>query len=271
MVNKYSFVINKCSVLFGLVALGTIANVAFAQPCPDRNRIPDFNCDGSVQVLVLGDSLVSGFGDTVNDNSGGYVQRAQRKLREIGFMNRGVAGQRTFELIKDARDAFNGVNPPLRSAIESADIVVVDLGRNDRWLFGEPISTYRNLKRIRKIITQNVKKTFGYGPLVVNAVLMLPNRGSQGPWVKELNEYILRGNSLSTPSDLRFDLVSKRLLGFDQVHPTSEGYSALAKVFVQYLTKVLPERMRKLRPDADGNGVPDLLESAGETSISFIS
>src|SRR5690606_39037339 len=102
--------------------------------------------------------------------------------------------------------------------------VVLDLGRNDRWLFGPPIETFRNLKRAVTQIKKYTKDSAGLSPLIVTAVMMLPNRGSQGPWVKELNGYILRSNTLQDPSDLRFDLVSKRLLSKDQIHPTPQGY-----------------------------------------------
>jgi lysophospholipase L1-like esterase len=71
---------------------------------------------------------------------------------------------------------------------------------------------------------------------------MLPNRGSQGPWVKSLNDLLVGSDSLTAPADLRFDKVSKRLLLPDQLHPSPRGYSALSKTLVQYLQKVLPVR-----------------------------
>jgi lysophospholipase L1-like esterase len=41
---------------------------------------------------------------------------------------------------------------------------------------------------------------------------------------------------------LRFDIVSKRLLSADQLHPTSIGYDELAKTFIAYVKKVLAKR-----------------------------
>jgi len=98
--------------------------------------------------------------------------------------------------------------------------------------------------------------------MVVIATIMLPNRGSQAPWVKEFNGIIIRNNKRTDPTDLRFDLVSKRLLSADQLHPTSQGYEALAKTFVNYLLKKLPGKMRALRPDTDNDGLPDIIETA---------
>jgi hypothetical protein len=115
--------------------------------------------------------------------------------------------------------------------------VVLDLGRNDRWLFGLPSEALKNLKTIRQLIQGSIKKRTGVAPVVVIAVLMLPNRGAQGPWVKELNGLIFKSHKVSSPANLRFDLVSKRLIGADQIHPTFEAY----------LKKNLPVILNKTR------------------------
>lgn len=223
-----------------------------AVACPAIGGIPDFNCDSTLQITILGDSLGYGIGDTKNNNQGGYVLRASNRLPEVQFNNFSVAGLRARTLVKRVRDTFNkGSQPDLLAALRTSDIVILDIGRNDRWLFGEPIATYRNLKRIRATIEEEVTSLEGEPPLVVTAVLMLPNRGSQGPWVSELNEIIRKGHRLSAPANLRFDQVSKRLLSKDQIHPTPQGYGALAKKLVRYLTVTLPPIMQQLRPDTD--------------------
>ena len=215
-------------------------NSAQAQDCPSAHKVPDINCDGRVMVTVIGDSLVAGIGDTKNDNKGGYVLRASAKLKKIEFNSVGVPGLRTLELLKLLKQVFSA-----KSELAKSDIVILDIGRNDRWLFGEPLATYRNLKRASAQIKKAGKKSQGKPPLVVTAVLMLPNRGSQGPWVKELNSIILKNSTKKDPGDLRFDLVSKRLLNSDQVHPTSQGYEQLSKTLVHYLSKTLPKKISK--------------------------
>lgn len=220
-----------------------------ALACPEIGGIPDFNCDGDLVISVMGDSIPYGFGDTKNGNKGGYVLRASKKLPKATFVNLAKAGERTFELINLLNGAFNkGKNEAVRSALIESDIVILDVGRNDRWLFGEPPATYRNLKRAVSLIKHGVTDAGEVAPIIVTAVMMLPNRGSQGPWVKALNALILKGNSTANPADLRFDLVSKRLLSTDQIHPTVQGYDALAKTLVSYLSKNLPKKMRKLHP-----------------------
>lgn len=239
----------------------SVAISSQALACPDISKIPDFNCDGKLQISIIGDSLVYGIGDTKNENKGGYVLRASKALPKINFVNLGVPGMRTRELLLLLAGAYkDGTDPETKLAIDEADIVILDVGRNDRWLFGTPGEAYRNLKRARTIIKKEVTKVKGLPPLVVTAVMMLPNRGSQGPWMKDLNSIILKKNNAKDPSDLRFDLVSKRLLSSDQIHPTPAGYTSLASTLVKYLTKKLPSRMRAQRPDSDKDDVPDVLE-----------
>lgn len=245
--------------LFSISFLGTTSE---SWACPGKHGIPDWNCDGKVVVSVFGDSLAFGFGDTVNGNKGGYVLRAQKKLSDVTFHNLGVQGLRTKEFLALLKGIFDQDKKPEQlSALLESDIVILDLGRNDRWLFGKPIDTYRNLKKGVTKIKDEIKQVTGASPIVVMAVIMLPNRGSQGPWVKELDAIILGKTTKEDPSDLRFDLVSKRLLSTDQIHPTSKGYTALAQTFIKYLTDKLSPLMKKLRPDTDKDGLSDFYET----------
>lgn len=232
-----------------------------ALACPTVGRLADFNCDGKAVVVVIGDSLVYGVGDTKNNNQGGYVLRAQERLPLVDFVNQGVAGLRTLPMITRIRKAFDkGAESPLASKLLEADLVVLDVGRNDRWLFGLPEATLRNIKRARQMITTKVAEQGATAPLVVTSVLMYPNRGSQGPWVKELDELILQSGTDEYPADLRFDQVSKRLLSPDNVHPTSKGYAALAEVFIKYLLNDYKEHATRLRTDSNSDGLYDRFE-----------
>lgn len=212
-------------------------------------------------MAILGDSLVYGIGDAQNGNQGGYPLRLSRKLRRVEVAAVGVPGLTARQLVMRLTRAFSrGRYPELRAAVSGADFVVIDIGRNDRWYFGAPQATFRNLKRIRALIANRTKSEDGTAALVINAVLMLPNRGSQAPWIRELNQLILAGNKAAAPADLRFDLVSKTLLTSDAIHPSSAGYDALRNVLFKYLTRHLPRRMRRLRPDLDGDGIYDMFE-----------
>jgi lysophospholipase L1-like esterase len=251
--------IGRLSLLCNALLLGTAAAAA----CPLVEGLPDYNCDGKAAIVVLGDSLVSGVGDTKNGNQGGYVLRTQTRFPGASVVNQGVPGLRTETLLKNLRRAFaNITTSKLGQDLLAADLVVLDLGRNDRWSFGPPAATLRNLKRLRQSIQSSVPRNGGVAPLVVTAVLMSPNRGSQSPWVKELDALIEKSHSTEYPADLRFDLVSKRLLQPDNIHPTSKGYAAMAKVFISYLLNNYPDHVAILREDLDNDGLYDMFEAS---------
>lgn len=210
---------------------------------------------------MLGDSLVAGVGDTKNGNQGGYVARAAAKLPDVDVRNLGVPGLTARALLRRIDRMFSrGSYQNMLDGVTGADIVVLDLGRNDRWDFRPARATFRHLSRIRKAIEHGIAERGGFPPLVVISVLMLPNRGSQAPWISELNAYILKSSRLNRPADLRFDRASKTLLSQDNIHPTSRGYNKLSSIFVRYLTRKTPSRVRRLQPDSDGDGIPDIFD-----------
>lgn len=226
-----------------VVLLCTYATSASAE-CTTAEGLPDLNCDGIVSVVALGDSFVAGFGDRKLRGNGGYVVRTQNRLSHVALKQHGVRGLRTGALLKRLRSAFTGSDyEELASDLLTADLVTIDIGRNDRWLFGPPKKAYRNLNRIRTLIQESILAQQNSYAVVTLAVLMLPNRGSQGPWVAELNEYIRNSHTKASPADLRFDKVSKRLLSADNLHPNSKGYKALAKVYKRYITRRFPRHI----------------------------
>jgi len=240
-----------------------LTSVVQSYACPLIKGIPDFNCDRKLTIVVIGDSIAYGTGDERHNSMGGYPLRVARSMRFAKVVNLAEPGLRAVELVPKLRKLFKKErDSDYAQKLRSADIVILDLGRNDRWLFGTPEQTYANLKTARNLITKNISKIEGIAPLVVTAVMILPNRGSQGPWMKALDKLILDGSTLSAPSDLRFDLVDKHLLNKDAIHPTSACYDSMAKVLLSYLKKTLPRRMRKLRPDSDKDGIFDIAETA---------
>lgn len=242
-------------------AVALVLDVRFAFGCPLVGQLADSNCDGKAVVVVIGDSLVFGIGDTKNANQGGYVLRAQERLPLVNFVNEGVPGLRTQQMLTRLRKGFDDhENSVLAKALLEADLVVLDVGRNDRWLLGPPEAALRNIKRARQMISTKVKELGYVPPLVVTAVLMYPNRGSQGPWVKELDDLIVKSGSEEYPADLHFEQVSKRLLSPDNIHPTSKGYASLADVFVKYLLNDYKQHVSRLREDADNDGLYDVFE-----------
>lgn len=229
--------------------------------CPLVKNLPDFNCDGELHVVVMGDSLVSGYGDTEHNNVGGYVLRTQQALPTVTFHNLGVQGLTTVQLLLNLNKAFeNRGKDSWFSALRKADLVVLDIGRNDRWFFGDAQQTARRVRKAVAMIRYKVARLTGSGPLVVTAILMLPNRGSQAPWVAELNQFLRDGSTPNQPADLYFDQVSKRLLSTDRIHPTPAGYTVMAGHLLAYILNTYPFHTKVLRRDRDKDLLYDLFE-----------
>jgi len=250
----------------GLLTTLTIASIALGAPgvacaCPLISGLPDSNCDGKVVVAVMGDSLVAGIGDSINGGKGGYVLRAATNFPEATFLNFGEGGATATNIIFDVRRAFEGRgHAALRAGLSEADLVVLDVGRNDQWTAKSPLATRRNLKRIQTMIQSNVKSATGHNPLIVTAVLMIPKRLRQAPWIGELNGLLRSTNSERAPTDLRFDTIPKKYLSADRIHPTSKGYDKLASVFMSYLSRKYPAHVEDLRADRDNDGLYDEFE-----------
>jgi len=242
-----------------LTILALSAHHGFA--CPSVGGLPDVNCDGAARVVVVGDSVVHGVGDVRNGGKGGYVLRIAKKFPEATFENRGTPGEEARRVIGIIEDAFSGVgDAPFASSLSVADIVILDIGRNDWWKFRPALATWRNLKRVRELIQSEVNTVTGHKPLVVTAQIMGANRTGQGAWVTELNKYIAANNTSMTPTDLRFNAVSKKLL-IDRVHPSSLGYDAITRVLYAYLTNTLPKHVTVFRKDGDDDGLYDEYEA----------
>lgn len=240
--NKIRFSSIVFAFFLGLFSIPV--NDSLALNCPKVAGYTDRNCDGEFRIVFLGDSLVYGIGDSANKNKGGYVLRVANKLKAAKVHNFGVPGATSEQLLTILKAAFSE-NPTIRQkaladAVSSADIVVLDLGRNDYFLNERaqtPEQTLATLRAINTYIKKTLKDKDLVVPYLVQAVLMRPNRTDQGVFVKALDNLILKNNTPNFIADLRFDLVSKRLLARDQIHPTAKGYQALAVTFLSYLSK----------------------------------
>lgn len=248
----------RCTVNL-LLAL-FVVSASDAAACPKRAGLPDLNCDGAARVAVVGDSVVYGRGDLAHGDQGGYVLRTAQRFSKATFYNHGVPGKEAGLLVRDLTSAFDGSGDvTFANNLKASDVVFLDIGRNDWWTKATPLATWRNLKRCREIIQAKVLAATGHTPLVVTAQMVLANRTGQGVWVKELNTIIGQKGTALAPSDLRFDLVSKRLL-LDAVHPSSAGYDAAAKIFINYLRVLYPQHAAVFRKDIDQDGLYDEFE-----------
>lgn len=223
--------------------------------CQGLYNIPDITCDKSVRIVVLGDSIVAGVGDERFGNAGGgYVKRTGALLSGVVMTGVGTPGQDSSQLYQIVKSTLSGgaMRPRLRQTLLDADIIVLDIGRNDWWRVARrekpPVAdSYARLRRLQRHLRDELTARTGRTPLVLLSRLLLPNRTGQGAWVGRLNARIAAGSSRYLPANLRFDLISKWLYNKDQLHPTAVGYDEIADYFRAFLTTSVPKMWNDIR------------------------
>lgn len=117
-----------------------------------------------VTIVVLGDSLVAGFGLAPGES---FPEQLQARLREtdaaVEFINAGVSGDTT----------AGGLSRLEWSIPENADGVIVALGANDALRGIEPMETRRNLERILERLRVRGQ------PVLLAGMLAPPNLGEE--------------------------------------------------------------------------------------------
>lgn len=248
-----------------------------ASACPTIKKYIDYNCDGVLKIAFLGDSLVTGRGDTAHGERGGYVLRVRNRLKRrssavdvVGF---GVPGQSTVNMIRDMLQEIQDPGTgPIEAALEGADLIVIDMGRNDWWLEVSPALTARNLRRILTL-AERMGRSNGFTPTVVIARMIptmrteLLNGINEHDFVLRVNAALMLLNQTRYPVVVPFDTLP--LEGTLQspprvdagLHPTPYGYNILAKIVMNFLGDGAQRLMTMRRPDTDGDNVFDFCES----------
>lgn len=84
----------------------------------------------SIELVAIGDSLTEGIGDSLAN--GGYVSRVaelleeKKEVAEVTTQNFGVSGNRSDQILSRMETI-----PEIKTAVESADMVVFSVGGND--------------------------------------------------------------------------------------------------------------------------------------------
>lgn len=226
--------------------------------CPRIDGLINFNCDNILKIAFVGDSIVTGVGDTTQ--RGGYVTRLRKRLN-AKVTNDGVPGVTTGRLIRLIKSEFKQRKKSryFRRSY-GADIIIVDVGRNDYWSEVDPAITARNIRRIAKILQRKRVRKNSVAPYVIVANLLPTNRGFQASFIAQVNEYLNRLDGRSMSLDLDFYSMPRSLLADDGLHPTSAGYTWLSNLIENYVTGRLQNILSNLRPDLDSDGVYDIFE-----------
>ncbi len=254
-----------------LTTIVVIASDLVACPRIDRKMI-DFNCDQQYKVAVVGDSIVKGVdGDSLDpfyDGDGGYVARLEAQTGYT-FSNIGIRGIRSDQLLRDFK---RNINKKLTSKLlKDADIVIIDVGRNDFWnspLEQITLPTVRNIKRIvsflKKVYQKRDSKVV---PYFMVATLIPTTRTNIHEldlqlFVDDLNQNLRRFKSRGLPVELFFDEeFDINILGADLLHPSSTGYQEIADFLETDLRGRVNKILKSKRKDLDRDKIYDIFET----------
>ena len=244
-----------------LLALVCLAFNSGLQACPLVDGLyADWNCDQQLKIAFVGDSIVQGVGDERNENNGGYVLRLKRRLGQniTGF---GIPGVHSDGLLRALQREFENKNQDVIRKFRNADVIVIDVGRNDYWSEEHSAGeTARNIKRLVEFFRLEMAKR-GVKPYLAVATLLPTLRVQQGYFLSDINEVLINYKSEDLPTSLRFDKVSPSALSADGLHPNSRGYGKVASFAEKYIRNNLQKLLERKLPDNDGDGIYNKYES----------
>ncbi len=230
--------------------------------CPRIDGLIDYNCDGILKIVFTGDSIVDGVGDTKREHGGGYVVRLQDKLPDAAVENLGVPGITTKQLLRAFKKNLNKV-PPGPTIIKSAhaDVLIIDVGRNDYWDRESASKSVANIRRLVQYLRTTLAQQNGMAPYIFVSTLIPTKRGYQQPFINSLNSQLLKYRSSDLPTYVRYETIANTLLSKDGLHPTSAGYDAITKLLLKFIKTEGQKLIEKKRPDGDHDGVYDIFET----------
>lgn len=224
--------------------------------CPKINGMVDYNCDGEIIITFLGDSFVSGFGD--KPNYLGYVGRFAlvnpyikvNKIRKFGLT--------TPQLLKFVKSSFRYKDAAYDKFRES-DFILVDAGRNDKWLGIEPSETANNVLRCATTIRDSSRQ-FAMNPFVAIARMPKTTRVLQRSFISDVNRTFDRYQKGNKINILSFSNMPTSGLSYDNLHPNRGGYIYMYETVDNYVHGVLQKYMAAKRADLDLDGIYDIPE-----------
>jgi lysophospholipase L1-like esterase len=254
--------IRKIGLRGALLTLIMSATLGSALACPKITGLSDFNCDQTIRITFTGDSIVRGTGDIIAHGEGGYVYRLRALLPQAKILNLGIPSVTTTRLLDYYAKGLTNYNPRSQIAkrTQSADLIIIDAGRNDYWLQQSPDRSVRNIQRLVELLetklNNNGRKTF-----IMVSTLISTNRYYQQPFVNAFNELIKRKSRAGRlPPYLDF-AAAKLQISPDGVHPTSAGYKKAARFVSRKLTSNIADIMQSSRRDQDADGIFDVFEN----------
>ncbi len=226
-----SFILS-CLIFIGLVS------TTFA--CPTVDGLVDVQCDGQVVVVAFGDSITQGY---LDPSRLGYPGRLSKLMPNISVVNLGQHGENTTTGVIRARRELDN--------FPDADYIILLEGVND--FYDQTPSVVEARENLLGMIA--AAKATGAKVLVGN--LTATKRGFQRQWILDVNK------AYKPLAAIDFYGLGEEIIGFDGIHPTTEGYTAMAKLVRTTLKKL----SAKIKPkDSDKDGLYDYEEIRLKTS-----
>jgi lysophospholipase L1-like esterase len=194
---------------------------------------------GQVSVLVLGDSLAKGTGDSTGLGFGGRLERdlKQRNRAVAPTVNLAVNGARTGDLMQQLQSRN------VLTLVAQANVIVISIGGNDLWGGSDfrnaaPRDPEGEMARVLDHIESIYTTVRGANPNARIFLIGLYNPFIATPLGKQLDPFVKRWNSKLLErfaQDPNFTVVQtydifshEDRLSFDRFHPGDEGYALIA-------------------------------------------
>ena len=203
-----------------------------------------------IKLLFQGDSITDADRDKNNyyDLGKGYAKFASEYIKEkypnveFEFINRGVNGNRTEDLVARLQDDFIDIRP---------DIVSILIGINDVWSRAEkrdwiPNDVFEENYRtvLRTIKEKKNAKIFMLEPFIIPVEDKLYFRDDLDPKIEIIRKLAREYADVYMPTDglLQSAFIGDDALSFavaDGVHPTIKGYKLIGRYYTHYVTKLI--------------------------------
>lgn len=250
---KFPAVISAVLLAFSLPGISSA--------CPRIDGLIDYNCDQKLKIVAVGDSVVAGIGDSRNGYKGGYVKRLKRDFPRADVAGMGFPGYSSGHLLQDFTAALNEPGTgKTKKTLENADLIIIDVGRNDYWDEKDAGLTVRNIVRLVKLFKEKLGTKLDTPPWVTIAYMLPTKRSFQWTFLIQINYYLSHLNPANFKVELNFNKIPVSALSWDGIHPSSKGYAEMEAMIRKYLKGQLQREEKRIRSDDDRDGVFDFFE-----------
>ena len=249
------FIKRRYKLLIGFIISGIILIIIFV-----------ITKDKKIYYLSLGDSLAVGQtpNHEIRQSYGDYIKKEIEKNKKLEFYTKGFANEvyRSIDLLNDLKNnkkiTMNGKELPIKHALIKADVVTVSIGMNDlmykinvanefdldgsdniySYIDDVLIDIDRLLYELRKSCKEQIIVLGYYNPFInyssslsvqIEPLIVYAN--------SKLKNLVNKYDMVFVDLHDLFLLNKKYLPNFLEIHPTNEGYRAIADEIIKLIDK----------------------------------